>query len=123
MQAEDIMTQHVWDPVNVCAITADLSCIGLRAEEDLSGASGDHPFVNPTRGLGKRPSSRWTKLGSDAESPPGKRAKTQVPGVKAANGEAVRLGLVSMQGFAGQPLLTCWQFDSKFGLWIKSHSL
>ena len=62
--------------------------VGLRAEEDMSGASGDRPYVHPARGAGKRPpSSRWTKLGSDAESPPGKRAKTQVPGVKAANGD------------------------------------
>lgn len=59
--------------------------VGLRAEEDLSGVSGE-PHGHPTRGLGKRPSNRWTKLGSDAESPPGKRGKTQVPGVKAANG-------------------------------------
>lgn len=73
--------------------TADLCSVGLRAEEDLSGASEDRPFVHPSRGLGKRPSGRWAKLGSDAESPPGKRAKTQVPGVKAANGEALHLGL------------------------------
>lgn len=84
--------------VSVHAITAVLFCIGLRAEEDLSGASGERPFVNPPRGLGKRPSSRWTKLGSDAESPPGKRAKTQVPGVKAANGEALHLGLCPYKG-------------------------
>ena len=51
----------------------------------LSGASGDRPYP---QGLGKRPSSKWAKLGSDAESPPGKRAKTQVPGVKAANGSS-----------------------------------
>lgn len=49
-----------------------------------SGASGDRP---QPQGLGKRPSGKWTKLGSDADSPPGKRAKTQVPGVKAANGQ------------------------------------
>ena len=78
--------------MTVRAITGVLCCVGLRAEEDLSGASGDRPFVNPSRGLGKRPSNRWTKLGSDAESPPGKRAKTQVPGVKAANGETLLLG-------------------------------
>lgn len=96
--------------MTVRAITGVLCCVGLRAEEDLSGASGDRPFVNPSRGLGKRPSNRWTKLGSDAESPPGKRAKTQVPGVKAANGEALHLGLVSMQAFVERPLLTCWQY-------------
>lgn len=50
----------------------------------MSGASGERP---QPRALGKRPSGKWTKLGSDADSPPGKRAKTQVPGVKAANGQ------------------------------------
>ena len=39
------------------------------------------------RGPGKRPTVKWSKLGSDAESPPGKRSKVQVPGVKAANGK------------------------------------
>lgn len=59
---------------------------GLRETDadTWSGASGERP---QGRGLGKRPSGKWTKLGSDADSPPGKRAKTQVPGVKAANGE------------------------------------
>ncbi|KAL0054042.1 hypothetical protein WJX82_002859 [Trebouxia sp. C0006] len=54
-----------------------------------SGASGERP---QGRGLGKRPSGKWTKLGSDADSPPGKRAKTQVPGVKAANGTYIPPG-------------------------------
>ena len=77
----------------VCPIR--MSSVGLRAEEDeqtVSGASGERPY-GPSRGLGKRPSSKWSKLGSDAESPPGKRVKAQVPGVKAANGKVTPPGL------------------------------
>ena len=66
-----------------------LAFTGFREDEDAgtSGASEERPQPH-VRALGKRPAGKWSKLGSDADSPPGKRVKTQVPGVKAANGQS-----------------------------------
>ena len=58
-----------------------MSAADVKEEADAYRAYSDRP-----RGPGKRPTVKWSKLGSDAESPPGKRSKSQVPGVKAANG-------------------------------------
>ena len=55
----------------------------VTVHEDAEAARG---YAERPRGPGKRPTVKWSKLGSDAESPPGKRTKVQVPGVKAANG-------------------------------------
>lgn len=55
-----------------------------RSQEDAEAGRG---YAERPRAPGKRPTVKWSKLGSDAESPPGKRTKVQVPGVKAANGK------------------------------------
>lgn len=63
------------------AVTDD--CAAVTVHEDAEAARG---YTERPRGPGKRPTVKWSKLGADAESPPGKRTKVQVPGVKAANG-------------------------------------
>lgn len=55
-----------------------------RSQDDAEAGRG---YSDRPRAPGKRPTVKWSKLGSDAESPPDKRTKVQVPGVKAANGE------------------------------------
>lgn len=59
------------------------NCAAVTVHEDAEAARG---YAERPRGPGKRPTVKWSKLGADAESPPGKRTKVQVPGVKAANG-------------------------------------